>query len=101
VTEAGARGTTILALPLALCRAISNLVDNAIKYGGGAEIGLASEAGRTVVAVEDRGPGIPRSEHDKVLVRSTRSKARAIRTPAASVSGSPWPAQCVRPRGAG
>ncbi len=41
VTDAGARGTTILARPVALRRAISNLVDNEIKYGGGAEVGLA------------------------------------------------------------
>jgi hypothetical protein len=32
VTDAGARGTTILARPVALRRAISNLVDNEIKY---------------------------------------------------------------------
>src|SRR5690348_5216474 len=46
----------------------ANLVDNAIKYGGGAEVGLAAEANRTVVAVENRGPGSHvGSEHDKVF----------------------------------
>jgi signal transduction histidine kinase len=33
VTDAGERGTTILAPPLALRRAISHLIDNAVKYG--------------------------------------------------------------------
>src|SRR4029077_11646911 len=33
VSDAGERGTTILARPLALRRTISNLIDNAIKYG--------------------------------------------------------------------
>jgi two-component system, OmpR family, sensor kinase len=50
-----------------LRRAISNLVDNAIKYGGGGEVTLTAEAGRTVVAIEDRGPGIPRSERERVF----------------------------------
>jgi two-component system OmpR family sensor kinase len=44
VTDSGARGTTILARPLALRRAISNLIDNAIKYGGGAAVGVAVHA---------------------------------------------------------
>jgi len=44
VTDAGERGTTILARPLALRRAISNPIDNAIKYGGGAAVGVAVHA---------------------------------------------------------
>jgi signal transduction histidine kinase len=48
-------------------RAISNLVDNAIKYGGKADVTLAAETGRVVITVEDEGPGIPRSEREKVF----------------------------------
>jgi K+-sensing histidine kinase KdpD len=48
-------------------RAISNLVDNAVKYGGMAAVTLASEADRVVILVEDEGPGIPRSEREKVF----------------------------------
>ena len=43
-TDAGERGTTILARPLALRRAISKLIDSAIKYGGGAAVGVAFHA---------------------------------------------------------
>lgn len=50
-----------------LRRAISNLIDNAVKYGGSAEVTLIAEAGQIVVAVEDRGPGIPRSKREKVF----------------------------------
>jgi len=39
VTDAGEQRTTILARAPALRRAISNLIDNAIKYRGGAAIG--------------------------------------------------------------
>jgi signal transduction histidine kinase len=45
--------------PTALKRCIANLVDNAARYGGSAEI-LAEDDGRTVrISVLDRGPGIP------------------------------------------
>ena len=48
-------------------RAISNLVDNAVKYGGTAAVGLVPEAERIVMTVDDEGPGIPRSEREKVF----------------------------------
>jgi signal transduction histidine kinase len=67
VTYKGRRGTTILGRPVALKRVVTNLVDNAVKYAGGAEVALTAEPGRVVVAVEDRGPGIPRSQREKVF----------------------------------
>jgi signal transduction histidine kinase len=67
VTYTGIRGITVSARPAALRRAISNLIDNAVKYGGGAEARLTAECGRVVLAVEDRGLGIPRSEREKVF----------------------------------
>jgi signal transduction histidine kinase len=63
----GVRDVTVSGRPAALRRAISNLIDNAVKYGGGAEVTLKAEAKRVVLAVEDRGPGIPRSEREKVF----------------------------------
>jgi signal transduction histidine kinase len=67
VTYSGVAGVTVTGRPAALRRAIANLVDNAVKYGGGAEVRLTAETGRIVVTVEDHGPGIPRSERDKVF----------------------------------
>ncbi len=43
----------------ALARALANLVDNAVKYGGSAEITLTVDKTRALLAVEDRGPGLP------------------------------------------
>ena len=42
-------------------RAVANLMDNALKYGGGGAIGLAAlDRGENVeIVVRDRGPGIP------------------------------------------
>lgn len=48
-------------------RAIVNLVENAIHYGGGARLTLAIENGATVVRVEDDGPGIPEESLADVL----------------------------------
>ncbi len=45
--------------PVRLKRALSNLVYNAMKYAGGAEVRVGREAGAAVVEVADRGPGIP------------------------------------------
>jgi signal transduction histidine kinase len=51
----------IMAEPSALRRAIQNLIDNAVKYGGsGKWIGIRARRSKSAidVAVEDRGPGI-------------------------------------------
>lgn len=52
---------------MALRRAVFNLVENAIKYGGCAEVSVVAKADLIVIAVDDRGPGIPPSEREKVF----------------------------------
>lgn len=59
---------TTHARPLALKRALANLVSNAVSYGGGACVRLIPPTdGITVVEVEDDGPGIPPSELERVF----------------------------------
>ncbi len=48
-------------------RAVVNLVENAIHYGGGARLTLAIERDAIVVRVEDDGPGIPEESLALVL----------------------------------
>lgn len=43
----------------AVKRALTNLVDNAIRHGGGARIALTREGATARITVEDDGPGIP------------------------------------------
>lgn len=44
--------------PVALARAVGNLIDNALRYGGAARVHLGRDAETAVIAVEDDGPGI-------------------------------------------
>ncbi|QJQ33245.1 HAMP domain-containing protein [Sphingomonas lacunae] len=46
--------------PSSMRRAIRNLVDNAVTYGGSAELGLSRGSdGSVTISVDDKGPGIP------------------------------------------
>lgn len=65
--------------PKALKRALVNLIDNALKYGGRADIRLAQTTDGILVTVQDGGPGLPQEELDKVFepfyrVESSRSR---------------------------
>ena len=50
---------TLRARPVALRRCFNNLVENAIRYGGSAEIAIRELPDAVEVAVDDAGPGIP------------------------------------------
>jgi len=53
--------------PLLLKRALSNLLDNAIKHGGGEiTVRLWREEGNIMIAVADHGTGIPHAQHATV-----------------------------------
>ncbi|WP_257455138.1 sensor histidine kinase [Archangium lipolyticum] len=54
--------------PHALRRVVSNLIDNAIKYTGAAELDVGNDdKGDVLIRVRDRGPGIPEAELGKVM----------------------------------
>jgi two-component system OmpR family sensor kinase len=59
--------------------AISNLVENALKYAPDSpvEIAVRVEREAAVLDVTDRGPGIPRDEHELVFTRFFRGRDRA------------------------
>ncbi|MFZ2870632.1 ATP-binding protein [Zavarzinia sp.] len=69
----------------ALARALANLVDNALKYAGNAEISLTREGGTLLLAVEDRGPGLPMAARDQL--GQPFQQADAARTKGTSVGG--------------
>ena len=51
----------------ALRRAITNVIDNAVRYAGSAEVSVRGEAGHVAVEIADRGPGIPLDARERVL----------------------------------
>lgn len=53
--------------PIALRRLFSNLIDNAIKYGGAADVRLGASERAAEVTVGDRGPGIPLELRERVF----------------------------------
>ena len=58
--------------PSLMRRAIRNLIENAVKYGGAAEVSLATTPTRATITVADRGPGIPEARIDDVFEAFTR-----------------------------
>jgi signal transduction histidine kinase len=59
---------TVRARPVALKRALANLVSNAEAYGGSARVCMVPPTDGTVtITIEDDGPGIPSEEIDRVF----------------------------------
>ena len=79
VTFSGARSLMVEGDPAALRRAIANLIDNGLKYGGAARVTASSVDGTAVIAVDDDGPGLPEDELEiafEPFQRGERSRNR-------------------------
>lgn len=62
-------------------RILGNLIDNAVRYGGCAQVHARRDAGWTVIRVEDGGPGVPEavlSELRKPFFRVESSRGRDL-----------------------
>jgi signal transduction histidine kinase len=59
VTILKMEAVTILSAPLALTRAVRNLVINAATHGGGAFVTVELENSSALITIDDEGPGIP------------------------------------------
>jgi signal transduction histidine kinase len=58
--------------PLGLKRLLTNLVDNAVKYGERARVLMSDQGAQIVVTVEDDGPGIPADQRERVFAPFAR-----------------------------
>jgi signal transduction histidine kinase len=65
--------------PLALRRCLSNLVDNAIRYGGRATIKVEDAAERLIIRILDNGPGIAEPELEQAFEPFFRGEASRSR----------------------
>ncbi|MEJ6782376.1 ATP-binding protein [Aminobacter sp. Piv2-1] len=70
-----ARGLICMGDTVALRRCITNLVDNAVKYGGKAKLTLAHDDSRILLAIDDDGPGIPEAQLQTIFRPFTRIEA--------------------------
>jgi hypothetical protein len=65
--------------PHALNRALRNLIDNAVRYGGNAKVTLTQEPMTAVISIADKGPGLPDDQFEAVFepfVRFESSRSR-------------------------
>jgi signal transduction histidine kinase len=60
---------------LALRRVVANIIDNALKYGNAAHVGLESRQNVIVLTVDDEGPGIPPHEREAMMEPFARMEA--------------------------
>jgi signal transduction histidine kinase len=81
----------------ALRRVLGNLIDNAIKYGGAAEVSARRNGqGALCITVSDRGPGIPDEELEQVLQPFYRLEASRSRDTGGAGLGLAIAAQLTR-----
>jgi signal transduction histidine kinase len=79
VAYAGPERLTWRCRPMSMKRAIANLVENAVRYGGKARVRLSESGAEARVIVEDDGPGIPEDKLKDVFepfVRLETSRSR-------------------------
>jgi signal transduction histidine kinase len=68
VMLSGKIDATMITRPHALRRVLTNLIDNALKFSGDAEVRVEKGVDQAIVIrVLDRGPGIPEDQLDAVL----------------------------------
>ena len=79
VRIAGRVSRPLGARPVALRRCVTNLVDNAIRYGARATIDVAEEADRVTLRVLDEGPGIPEAKIERAFEPFFRGDASRSR----------------------
>ena len=72
---------TILADRRRLEQALRNLIRNAVIHGGGVtRTAVEAQDGRTLIAIEDSGPGIPPAEREAIFERFARGRAAGRRS---------------------
>jgi signal transduction histidine kinase len=53
--------------PDELARAVRNIVENAVRYGGGADVRLTGDSDVARIVIADSGPGIPEADLERVF----------------------------------
>lgn len=100
ITCDGPERLVLRARPVALKRAIANLVNNALAYGGAARMRLsAPDRGLVRLAIEDDGPGIPDHELEAVFAPFRRLEGSRNRETGGTGLGLPIARNILRAHG--
>ncbi len=75
VVMASGTRQTALVQPNLLRRAVRNLIENGVKYGGAVRVAVRERGGRPAIEVSDEGPGIPEEEIGNVQEPFVRLEA--------------------------
>ena len=79
VRVSGRCNRSITVQPMAIRRCLTNLIDNAVKYGGYARVSAQQSAAKVVIRIRDGGPGVPDDQLETVFapfhrLESSRSR---------------------------
>ncbi len=105
LTYAGPERLLLAARPLALKRALANLIANAVKYGDGAAVRLRPPEGRmaaggmAVIEIEDGGPGVAEADIERIFQPFQRLEASRNRETGGSGLGLPIARNILRAHG--
>ncbi|SFG39837.1 Signal transduction histidine kinase [Novosphingobium sp. CF614] len=96
VAYSGASSLEVRARPVAIRRALSNLIENAVHYGGNARVFVRRDGGAAEIIVEDDGPGIPEDRIADALQPFVRLDTARTRDTAGMGLGLPIVRKAVR-----
>ena len=81
VTYAGGPATRAVLRVSEARRALRNLIENAIRYGGGAAVSIKAANGQAFLYVDDEGPGIPEDRIEGLFLPFARfEESRSLET---------------------
>jgi signal transduction histidine kinase len=95
-TYAGLSNLEIRVRPVAIRRALSNLIQNALHYGGNVRVTVRRDGGGAEIVVEDDGPGIPEDRITDALQPFVRLDTARARDTAGMGLGLPIVRKAVR-----
>ncbi|MDR2260172.1 MAG: HAMP domain-containing protein [Azoarcus sp.] len=70
----GQTSAPFMGQPLALRRALWNLIENGVKFGGAVDITIAETPDAFRIAIRDHGPGLPAEERERVFAPFYRTE---------------------------
>ncbi|MBI5165852.1 MAG: two-component sensor histidine kinase, partial [Magnetospirillum sp.] len=98
-TSGGLDSLVMDSRPMACKRALANLIDNAVKYGGHVALTVEADAGEARFLIDDGGPGIPEADRERVFAPFVRLESSRNRDTGGSGLGLSVARAAIRAQG--